>query len=143
MVADLSTDTPDLRLQFHIFHELMSFKVREILLVSSPYDAFIMEEDTSIDTRIIQEYRELNLSGAPRITKVSTVAEAVREVSEKEIDLVFTMPYLLGTDAADLGFELKKIKPDLPVIMIGSNLRAMSFLPEHGSSRDIDNSVLW
>ncbi len=143
MVADLSTDTPDLRLQFHIFHELMSFKVREILLVSSPYDAFIMEEDTSIDTRIIQEYRELNLSGAPRITKVSTVAEAVREVSEKEIDLVFTMPYLLGTDAADLGFELKKIKPDLPVIMIGSNLRAMSFLPEHGSSRDIDNSFLW
>ncbi len=143
MVADFLTDTPDLRLQFHIFHELMSFKVREILLVSSPYDAFIMEEDTSVATRIIREYQELNLSGAPRITWVSTVAEAVREVSEREIDLVFTMPYLLGTDAADLGFELKKIKPDLPVIMIGSNLQALSFLPKHGNNRGIDNSFLW
>ena len=30
---------------FKLFHELMSKRVREILLVSSPYDAFIMEED--------------------------------------------------------------------------------------------------
>ncbi len=143
MVADIPSDTPDLRLQFHIFHELMSFKVREILLVSSPYDAFIMEEDTSVATRIIREYQELNLSGAPRITRVTTVDEALQEVSNREIDLVFTMPYLLGTDAADLGAELKKVKPDLPVIMIGSNLRAMSFAPELGKDTGIDNTFLW
>ena len=27
------------------FHELMSHRVHEILLVASPYDAFILEED--------------------------------------------------------------------------------------------------
>ena len=31
--------------RFKIFHELMAQKVREILLVSTPYDAWIMEED--------------------------------------------------------------------------------------------------
>ena len=32
---------------FNVFHELMSKKVQEILVVSSPYDAYIMEEDGS------------------------------------------------------------------------------------------------
>jgi len=143
MVADSLQDTPDFRLQFNIFHELMSFKVREILLVSSPYDAFIMEEDSSIATRIIKEYQELNLSGAPRITRVSTKDEAIRVVSENSIDIVFTMPYLQGVDGVDLGVALKKIKPDLPVILIGSNLRAMSFVPELGLDKRIDNVFLW
>jgi len=34
----------DFDLSFKVFHELMAKKVTEILLVSSPYDAFIMEE---------------------------------------------------------------------------------------------------
>ena len=62
---------------FGIFHELMAFKVREILLVSSAYDAFIMEEDGSLAMRIINEYQGLNLSSPPRITSVSTVEQAV------------------------------------------------------------------
>ena len=40
---------------FKVFHELMPFKVQEILLVSSLYDAYIMEEDGSITTRLIHE----------------------------------------------------------------------------------------
>lgn len=31
--------------RFKLFHELMSRKVREILLISTPYDAWVMEED--------------------------------------------------------------------------------------------------
>ncbi len=143
MVVDSFKDTPDFRLHFHVFHELMSFKVREILLISSPYDAFIMEEDTSLATRIIKEYHQLNLSGAPRITKVSTMEQAIEVVSKKPIDIVFTMPYLYGVDAIGLGNELKKIKPDLPIILIGSNLRALSFVPEQATCSGIDNVFLW
>ena len=51
------------------FHELMSSKVREILLVSSPYDAFIIEEDGSLASRIINEYRGMNMSMPPRVTR--------------------------------------------------------------------------
>jgi hypothetical protein len=39
---------------FNVFHELMSKKVQEILVVSSPYDAYIMEEDGSLASKIIQ-----------------------------------------------------------------------------------------
>jgi hypothetical protein len=41
-------------LSFKVFHELMARKVNHILLVSSPYDAFIMEEEGRLAQRIIQ-----------------------------------------------------------------------------------------
>ena len=52
---------------FKVFHELMAKKVRDILLVSTPYDAWIMEEDCRLSERIIHEYRGLNLSHPPRL----------------------------------------------------------------------------
>jgi hypothetical protein len=44
MYTDTIPDSEDFDLSFKVFHELMPNKVTEILLVSSPYEAFIMEE---------------------------------------------------------------------------------------------------
>ena len=51
-----------------IYHELMANKVVDILLVSSPYDAFIMEEEGQLSNRIINEYKGLNLSKPPKLS---------------------------------------------------------------------------
>jgi hypothetical protein len=45
MYTDTIPDSEDFDLSFKVFHELMPNKVTEILLVSSPYEAFIMEEE--------------------------------------------------------------------------------------------------
>ena len=68
-----------------IYHELMANKVEDILLVSCPYDAFIMEEEGRLSTRIINEYRGLNLSKPPRLTWASSANEALRRLSEKNL----------------------------------------------------------
>ena len=47
------------------FHGLMPFRVQEILLVSSPYDAFTLEEDGRLMTRLFQEYSRAQPLGAP------------------------------------------------------------------------------
>ena len=47
------------------FHELMSHRVNEILLVASPYDAFILEEDGRLTEQIITEYLGMNFNYAP------------------------------------------------------------------------------
>jgi len=97
----------DFDLSFKVFHELMAKKVTEILLVSSPYDAFIMEEEGRLAERIIHEYRGLNLSRPPKLSWVSTAQEALNALSNKEFDLVITMPRLDDMDAFTLtGFSL-------------------------------------
>ena len=72
----------------------MAQKVTEILLISSPYEAFIMEEEGRLAERIIHEYRGLNLSRPPMLTWVSTAGEALDILSRKNFDLVITMPKL-------------------------------------------------
>jgi hypothetical protein len=69
-----SIQNEDFDTHFKVFHELMSIKVFEILLVASPYDAYILEEDGSLASKIINEYRGLNLSRPPRITQAATAA---------------------------------------------------------------------
>ncbi len=141
MLEDSSRIHPDFDPHFKIFHELMPFKVQDILLVSSIYDAFLMEEDGSLATRLINEYHGLNLSKPPRITRVSTAAEALEIVARKTFEMVITMPYLGSMDAFDLGVAIKKIKPDLPVILLTHTLRP-SF-QERADSTGIDKIFLW
>lgn len=126
---------------FKIFHDLMPFKVQEILLVSSLYDAFIMEEDGSIATRLITEYHGLNLSKPPKMTRVSSAVEALELINKKKFDMVITMPYLGSMDAFELGKAIKEIEPDLPVILVGHNMR--STFPEMVGSPSVDKVFLW
>ena len=44
------------------FQDLMLHRIHEILLVASPYDAFILEEDGRLTQQILYEYLGMNLS---------------------------------------------------------------------------------
>ncbi len=128
---------------FKIFHELMPFKVGEILLVSSPYDAFIMEEDGSLATRIVNEYQGLNLTGAPRLTLVSSGREALEVLRRRSFDLVITMPNVGGMDAFTLGPAIKNIRPTQQVVLISHSLQGIYPLPKNVDCQSIDNIFLW
>ncbi len=128
---------------FKIFHELMAIKVREILLVSSPYDAFIMEEDGSLASRIINEYSGLNLSHPPRVTRVASAREALAQLAEKPFGLVITTPHVEEMDAFTLGLEIKKRRPELPVILLAHSLRGLYPIPEGRNCEGIDRIFVW
>jgi len=108
----------DFDLSFKVFHELMARKVTDILLVSSPYEAFIMEEEGRLAERIIHEYRGLNLSRPPMLTWASTSQEAIEALHRKKFDLVITMPLVDDTDAYVLGRTIRQSFPDLPVFLL-------------------------
>ena len=74
-LSPLSLD--DYEPKFTGFYDLMPFRVREILLVSSPYDAFVLSEDGRLSDRVFEDYVDLKLQLAPRITHVSTAGEAL------------------------------------------------------------------
>ncbi len=84
--------------RFKLFHELMSKKVREILLISSPYDASVMDEDGRLSEAIINEYRGLNLSAPPRVNWVSSTDSALVAMDNKKFDLVIIMPRVVDTN---------------------------------------------
>jgi CheY-like chemotaxis protein len=129
--------------RFKLFHELMPFKIREILLVSSPYDAFIIEEDVGLASRIINEYRGLNLSQPPRITRTSSAFSALSLLKQKRFDMVITMPHLDDMDPFSLGTEIKKILPNLPVILLTHSAIELLPSPDRVNTSGIDKTYVW
>jgi len=128
---------------FSVFYELMNFRVREILLVASPYDAYIMEEDGSPAQKIINEYHGHNLSRPPRITGVATVAEARELLERKNFDLVLAMPNLGGMDCNTFGGHVKELHPDMPVILLTHSVHEAQSLKRGRAACYIDDIYVW
>jgi CheY-like chemotaxis protein len=128
---------------FEIFHELMANKIRKILLVFSPFDAFIMEQGGSLTSRIVREYRGLNLSHPPRLIGVSCARDALALLTEKEFDLVITTPQLDDMDCFALGKAIKDIRPNLPIILMAHNISDVGLMPADPSTTPIDRFYLW
>jgi CheY-like chemotaxis protein len=143
-VAVRKIDLPaEIYTRFKAYYELMAVKIREILLVASPYDAFILEEDESLASRIINEYSGLNLSQPPRVTRTSSAYAALEHLNERKFDMVIAMPHLDDMDAFSLGREIKKIKPELPVILLAHTIRSISPLMEGRDVSGIDKLFIW
>ena len=105
------------RPKYQIFHELMTKRINKVLLVSSYYDNFILEEDGRLSDQVFEEFHNLNLRTLPSITRVASAKEALKLVNKKEFDLVITMRRLGDIDAFDLGQNIKEIR-DIPVILL-------------------------
>ncbi len=74
-----------------IYHDMMPFKVKEILLVANLYDAFFIEREGRFSEIMLYDYANMNLSSFPRITGVSTKEEVFEQLEEKNIDMVIVM----------------------------------------------------
>ena len=130
--------------RFKIFHELMGRKVQEVLLVSTLYDAWIMEEDCRLSERIINEYKGLYLSHPPRLTWVSSTSKALRALDRRQFDLVISMHRMADSDAFNLGQAIKKRAPDIPVVHLAHGaLPSKECYPEETQPVGIDQTFVW
>lgn len=69
------------------FQDLMQSRIFNVLLIASPYDAFMMEEDGRVEEQLYFEYVSLNLSSPPRVARVAHVSEALAAMEQPQ-DLV-------------------------------------------------------
>ena len=130
-------------LSFKVFHELMARKVNRILLVSNPYQAYVLEEEGRLAQRIIQEYRGLNLSRPPLLTWVSSAREAMVELDHKPFDMVITTPRLGDMPAHRLGRRIKENHSEIPVFLMTANPNWMALPPQCFDKRYIDQVFIW
>ncbi len=101
-----------------IYHDLMRERVREILLVATLYDSFILQQEGRISEKIYDEYFMLSLSNAPRITHAETGKTAIDLLSRKSFDLVVIMLRINEVNPVPLAEQIRQLKPDLPVVLL-------------------------
>lgn len=126
------------------YQDLMKFKIRNILLVSTFYDAFIFKQDGMFSEQLFSEYEQMDLSQLPRITNVPTGREALKLIKEREFDLVITMMRIGEVTPYELSKEIKAENSAIPVLLLLNNESDIELINRNKSNMDfIDDVFLW
>jgi hypothetical protein len=127
-----------------IYHDLMPFKVKEILLVANLYDAYSIEREGRFSEHVLGEYHQLNLTSIPRITGVSSIDEAMVQLRDRHFDLVILM---MGADKRTpigLSCKIKREFPYIPVFLLLNNNADLAYIKRTKNAlQHIDNVFIW
>ena len=104
-----------------IFQELMPFKVKEILLIATYYDAYTIVREGQFSDKIFGEYLQLNLYAAPRFTSVTNEEEAMNAMNQRHFDLIIIMAGLDKESPITISKHLKERSPGTPILMLVNN----------------------
>jgi len=125
------------------FWSLMSNRVRRVLLVSSLYDSYALEEDGSFTELLFSEYLELNLRYAPHIVRVSTPAEALKRLEGKGFDLVIYMLQVSDRSPADFASDIRSRGGEMPLVVLAYSTRELELLRRAGRLEGVDRAFTW
>ena len=130
--------------RFQGFQNLMRYRIRNILLVSSLYDLYVFEEDGRLYELIRHEYQGLNLSHSPEITRVSGGEEAITLAKEeKRFDLIITTQHIEDMHASRLAELVRESSLNIPVILLAYDNRELSELISHTDTAVFDKIFIW
>jgi len=127
-----------------IYHDLMPFKVKEILLVANLYDAFSIEKEGRFSEHVLGEYHQLNLTSMPRITGVSSEEEVFQEMNNKHFDLIIFMVGLDVKTPVALSEKIKDRFPYIPIHALLNNNSSIGYFQKAvGDKTTIDKIFAW
>jgi len=127
-----------------IFHDLMKFKVKEILIISNLYDAYSLEREGKFSDYILGVYYQLNLTSIPRITGVSSFEEAFEKLYSKHYDLIIIMVGVDRKAPLEIASKLKALYQYIPIYLLLNNNQYVGYFQEEQKKTSlIDNVFVW
>lgn len=131
----------DYEVEFGGFEKLMPHRIKNVLLVASLYDSFLLADDDRLNEALFGELSDAG-RGTPKITRVATTAQALEKVKRGSYDLVIAMIQVGETDMADFFRGLKAGRPDLPVVLLSFNVQDIKNIPDSTMAL-ADGICLW
>ena len=125
------------------FSKLIRKRIYNVLLVTSVYDAFVLEEDGRIEEQIFNEYMNLNLRYPPRIIKATSQKEALKLLKEESIDLVISMLAFTANGTFKLANDVKENYPKIPFVALSPFSREARLNIERLDLSHIDYVFSW
>ncbi|MDD2200261.1 MAG: phosphoenolpyruvate synthase, partial [Bacteroidales bacterium] len=125
------------------FNKLMRKRIYRILLICSPYDAFILEEDGRIDGQLFDEYVSLNLRYPPEIVQVSSAEEAIQALSLEKFYLVINMLSVIDKNPFELNREIKQLYPNIPIVILTPFSRELNLKLATMEEKYVDYVFCW
>ena len=104
--------------QLRGLHHLMARRVRTILMVSNPYEAFSISRDHSLTQDIYGASQLLHLQNVPQVFSALSGEEGLKSLGTERFDLVLVSSNLPDMTTSEFGRKVKARNPGLPVVMV-------------------------
>ena len=98
--------------------DLFKFRVTEIMLISTEYDAYVLEEDGQLAEKIYHQFSDLSLPYIPRIHWVASSEEAFETLKKIPIHLVISMSRANDMSSFDFERTIHEVYPEIPIVML-------------------------
>ncbi|MBP2626754.1 MAG: phosphoenolpyruvate synthase/pyruvate phosphate dikinase [Firmicutes bacterium] len=133
----------DLNTKFSNVHNLIKFRVAEILLVSTPYDGFVLEEDGQLSEQIYNQFADLSIPFIPRIHRVSCLEEAFEVLRTRAFQLIITMSRISDISSFEFEKALKDSYPDIPIVMLSYDRLTAEMIAQIRNNTCINRVFYW
>ncbi|MFI3294695.1 MAG: PEP/pyruvate-binding domain-containing protein [Rikenellaceae bacterium] len=126
------------------FSSLMQSRVNRILLISSPYELFTLEEDGHLEEQLTREYNEFSLSNPPHITRADNGHQALEVVKTHEcFDLIISLYNIGDMSAFELAHQCKLLSPKSPFVLLTSFSHEITRQIDTHRNSSIDYIFAW
>ncbi len=130
--------------KFQDFHNLMSYRIHDILLVSSMYDFYLFEEDGRLYELIRKEFQGLNLSNSPELVHVSSGKEALELLKKEDrFNLIITTLHVEDMSAIKLVKKAKRSGIKIPIALLGYSNDELEKIIDGKESDVFDKIFMW
>jgi hypothetical protein len=128
----------------YVYLDMMKYKIKHILFVSTLYDAFMLESEDSFFEKFMGEIYQYSLFSLPRITGVSSAEEALEVLETTQFDLVILMVGLDREAPVVLSEKIKEINEGLPVYLLLNKRSDLKYFEELVPTiRSVDKIFVW
>jgi len=125
------------------FERLLPFKIRQVLLVASLYDSFILEEDGRLTALLNRAYKERDLGYVPALHRAGGGQAALEAIAATAFDLVIVVMRLGDMDPFTFAERARAIRPGLPLILLAFNTPELPRLLESERISMVDRVFVW
>jgi CheY-like chemotaxis protein len=127
-----------------LFQDLIQMRVHQVLLVSTPYDHFILSQDGRLNEHFMGEFLELNLQHTPNLTPVFSGEEALQLARDQErYNLLITSIALGDMNVIDLVTSLRAAGIETPVIVLCYDRGELAEFLDENDVSGIERFFLW
>ncbi|NLJ06715.1 MAG: phosphoenolpyruvate synthase [Sphingobacteriales bacterium] len=125
------------------FHLLMKKRIHQVLLISSAYDSFMLEEDGRIDEQIFNEYTSLSLRYPPTFIHATSAESAFQILASEKIDLIINMLSIEDMDPFELAKNIKGKYSWIPIVVLTPFSREVSLKLTNEDLSAVDYVFSW
>ena len=131
--------------ELDLFHDLGRYRVREVLLVASLYNSFVIKQDGALAEQIYGEFFSLNLNTIPRVTCAYTLESARNMFCSYKYDMVILMAGFDFEGPLDLAKTMKAHNKKVPVLLLTMNNSTLAGLSPRRAecTAYIDRIFVW